>query len=160
MTVLERGLKTCQILMAAVMAGAIAFAAVTVFMVQSGHIPPPAPGGNLDVLKYVVPAVGVGAFLGVVFIRSRVAKHAAGVVSQLRDEEAIAAAIAESFSKVTILTCALMEGPALLAIVATLITGKFEFLAGTTACLIVMAVMFPTSGLLDRWAQRVGGPRY
>lgn len=159
MSILERTLKTTQILISAIMAGAIAFAAVTVFLVQGGKMPPPAPGGNLDVLTYVVPAVAVGAFLGMVVIRGAMAKSAAGVVAQLQDEDAIAAAIAESFSKVTVLTAALLEGPTLLAIVATLVTGKFEFLAATMGCLVVMAVMFPTSGLLERWAQRVSGPK-
>ncbi len=158
MSVLEKSLKTCQVLVAAIMAGAISFAAAIVVVVQSGQMTKPSPGGNLDMLIYIVPAVGIGALLGMFVIRAAMAKAAAGAVAQLRDEDAVAGAIAVSFTKVTMITAAILEGPALLSIVATLITGRFEFLAGATACLIVMTVMFPTNGRLERWAQRVSGP--
>lgn len=159
MTVLEMGLRQSKLLYCALMAGAASFAVVTLFIVQGGHMPRPAPGGNFDVLTYLVPAVAVAAFLAMILIRAAVARHTAGVVSQLRDEDAIAAVIAESFVKAVVLSGALLEGPALLSTVAALVTGHLEFLAGTTVNLIIMAILFPTTRLLERWAQRVSGPR-
>ncbi len=158
MTVLEMSLRQSKLIYCAFMAGAGSFGIVVLFIVQGGHMPRPAPGGNFEVLAYVVPAVAAAGFLAMLLIRAVIARKTAAVVAQTREEEVIAAVIAESFLRVSVLTGVLLEGPALLSTVAALVTGHLEFLAATTAGLVALAFMFPTKRLLEGWARRVSGP--
>lgn len=150
----EMGIKTSQIIVLSLIMGVAMFATVVVFLVKSGQMP---PGGGMDskLLLGIAGALLVCGTMAGVFIRSSMA---GGLRKRSQAGEQITdGMIAQKFGAATIARAALAEGPALLGVVTTMLTGDWLGHAAAAVGMLILAFVFPTRGKFEAFARDATG---
>ena len=144
---LAQQVKVLQIIILAMVMGVVMFAGIAMAMQRE-------PSGD-SLLSYT--AAGMALF-GIV---ARVVVPAA-IVGKLRQQlaeetglsaEAATARLATMYQTRTIVAAALVEGPALIALVAYLMEGKLMALGCAAVMLATLATLFPTANSARSWLE-------
>lgn len=154
MDIVQPQLRTAQILVGALLAGVATFAAVVASLVASGSLKPQQP-------DLVLP-LGVG--LAALFVAGVVAAVGVGRLVVRANREAWAKhpdpepdLMLMPFVSLTIMRAAFLEGPAILGVVALLLTGEWAMLAGTVLGAAGLLLIMPTRDRFDAFIQNVSG---
>ncbi len=135
--------RVLQIIVIALMTGICAFGAFVIF---TGKAQEPPQG---QILSYL--AVGMGAMAAVMHVVIPAIIERAALANQSVDvsPESLLAALQTR----TIVACALLEGPALLSLIAVLIEHHPWVLGVTGVLLILMALQIPSTTRVEHWLE-------
>jgi hypothetical protein len=142
-------LMTLRLLVGALAAGLLIFAAIAVFMGGSpSGAPPAAPLDVLPAIAWVIVACGlVAAFV--------LPRTVAGAMR--RDETVTDDRRRSTFFVLTIISCAMIESGGLIGAVTTLLSGEATDAIVAGAAALAIALQFPTSGRWRRFVESSGG---
>jgi len=160
---LSQIVRTAQILVAALLFGVSAFAAVALAIgplqpppaLPPGAAPTPGPFGTLDPLVVVLMALIVGQFPVLIFLGIALAKQAAAMAGRLAGEpDTRDQGLARLWLNAAILRAALAEGAGLFGAVILLVSGDRLGLIGVGFAVIVLMAIMPSRGRLENWIHR------
>lgn len=153
----EKRLRVVQILIAALMMGLLSASIVMTLLRVIGHTPPAS--GLTSTLALIVPALLVVTFGVGLFLSRTLLNQAKQQWESLPEPKDAAAFSMPKYEVVTILRGALLEGPGLVAAIATMLTGEFLFLIVPGFSLIALAANFPSKDRVLDFTDRVTGRR-
>lgn len=145
--------RTAQIIVAALMMGQLAFAAVCLTVTQNG-------GQPARKQQFPVPIEIVGVVIGMIQIGLRFivpTSISAVAVKRLRNQPPVdwRSALAPIYMTTTIVTHALLEGAGLFNGVAYMIGQHWMSLGMMGIMIALMAISFPTQMQFESWAEQV-----
>jgi len=133
--------KTLQIIYGALIMGVVAFLFVVLYLVNDLHFVVDAD----DIFTMVVPLM---TFSGIV-VSMILNKNFLGMI---QSEDSLQAKLSK-YQTASIIRGALLEGPALIGVIATFISGNYFFLLFSVLLLVVMYLFFPNKERFVQAAQ-------
>ncbi|HZW09875.1 MAG TPA: hypothetical protein VFF69_08220 [Phycisphaerales bacterium] len=158
----EQQLRTIQVLVWALMAGLVVFAATAVVVGPGGPMAPAQPSSEPVRAGPLLPVLGalMAGCAGAFFAFGAAAKKQARKAWEARaDEEDGRAKIIAVLSTSSILRAALVEGPGLFACVVVLLSGEPLPLAGAAIAVGLMATLLPVRSRLAQLEEAATGMR-
>lgn len=131
-------IKALSLLHFSLLIGQVVFAAIAYYLFYSGTLKPMAAGENT---KYIVMGVGALGFLMVILSFSLYRKK----TERLRNSNIPAKDKLISYRAANLIRWAMLEAPVLLAIIAFMLTGHYNFLLLAAAILIGFISTRPTA---------------
>ena len=133
------GFKTLKIIYGALIIGVVAFLAIVLFLKKDNlHFAVDMD----DIFTMVVPLMALSGIAVSVILNN-------GFQKMIQPEDTLQAKLSK-YQTASIIRGALLEGPALIGVVATFISGNYFFLLFSVVLLIAMYLFFPNK---ERFAQ-------
>jgi hypothetical protein len=132
----QETLQLTRMIYAGMLSSIVMFAAIVVLVMK----PEPNAAANVTLIGGVLLAVGVGAFLVGMTVRSAIAAQARRSRPESVSDESRSAS-ANAWFVMNLISGALAEGVGLFSVILIIVTGRIEFLAVAAICAIILLVM-------------------
>ncbi len=153
----ESRLRIPQVLIAAMAMGLLAFAAVVAYIVREARTTPPMVQSASEIGMVVKGLTVVGVILG--WVLWRVFLKQARARAQGQEQAEAADTVFPLFQTALVLRAALIEGPGLFAVTATMLTGNWWNMAWAGVALAGFIAIFPTRGTFAHYVEEATGRR-